>query len=133
LLLDDGVLRLDPLSLTLPQGQLAGRVQIDASKDVPQSDIDMILENVDLSQFKPASATGSPMEGTMSGRVKLDGHGSSVRQFASSADGVFGVVIPHGQVRALFVELTAIDVSRSLGLVLTKNQQKVELRCGVAK
>jgi uncharacterized protein involved in outer membrane biogenesis len=42
-------------------------------------------------------------------------------------------VIPHGQVRALFVELTGIDVSRSLGLVLTKNQQKVELRCGVAK
>ena len=47
--------------------------------------------------------------------------------------GVFGVVIPHGQVRALFVEFTGIDVSRSLGLVLTKNQQKVELRCGVAK
>jgi len=133
LLLDDGVLRLDPLSLTLPQGQLAGRVQIDASKDVPQSDIDMNLENVDLSQFKPASATDSPMEGTMAGRVKLHGHGSSVHKFASSADGVLGVVIPHGQVRALFVELTGIDVSRSLGLVLTKNQQKVELRCGVAK
>jgi uncharacterized protein involved in outer membrane biogenesis len=133
LLLDDGVLRLDPLSLTLPQGQLAGHVQIDASKDVPQSDIDMNLENVDLSQFKPASATDPPMEGTMAGRVKLHGRGSSVHKFASSADGVFGVVIPHGQVRALFVELTGIDVSRSLGLVLTKNQQKVELRCGVAK
>ncbi len=75
LLLDAGVLRLDPLSFTLPQGQLAGRVQIDASKDVPQSDIDMNIENVDLAQFKPASATDPPMEGMLAGRVQLHGKG----------------------------------------------------------
>jgi uncharacterized protein involved in outer membrane biogenesis len=133
LLLENGVLRLDPLSVTLPQGQLAGRVQIDASKNVPQSDIEMHLENVDLAQFKPASATASPMEGMLAGRLKLHGNGSSVHKFASSADGVLGMVIPHGQIRALFVELTGIDVARALGLVLTQNQQQVELRCGVAK
>jgi uncharacterized protein involved in outer membrane biogenesis len=132
LLLDNGVLRLDPLSLTLPQGRLAGRVQVDASKDVPQSDIDMNLENVDLAQFKPASATDPPMEGMLAGRVKLHGSGSSVHKFASSADGIVGMVIPHGQIRALFVELTGINVARALGLALTKNQQQVELRCGVA-
>jgi uncharacterized protein involved in outer membrane biogenesis len=133
LLLDNGVLRLDPLSVTLPQGQLAGRVQIDASKDVPQSDIDMNLERVDLAQFKPASAADSPMEGMLAGRVKLHGSGSSVHKFASSADGIFGVVVPHGKIRALFVELTGIDVARALGLALTQNQQQVELRCGVVK
>jgi uncharacterized protein involved in outer membrane biogenesis len=132
LLLDKGILRLDPLSLTLPQGQLAGRVQIDASKDVPESDIDMSLENVDLAQFKPASAADPPMEGTLAGRIKLHGRGSSVHKFASSAAGSFGVVIPHGQIRALFVELTGINVARALGLVLTQKQQQVELRCGVA-
>jgi AsmA family protein len=42
------------------------------------------------------------------------------------------VVIPHGQIRALFVELTGINVARALGLVLTQKQQQVELRCGVA-
>jgi uncharacterized protein involved in outer membrane biogenesis len=133
LLLDNGVLRLDPLSFTLPQGRLAGRVQIDASKEVPQSDIDMNIENVDLAQFKPASATDPPMEGMLAGRVKLHGNGSSVHKFASSADGIVGVVIPHGQIRALLVELTGIDVARALGLALTKDQQQVELRCGVAK
>jgi uncharacterized protein involved in outer membrane biogenesis len=132
LLLDKGVLRLDPLSLTLPQGQLAGRVQIDASKDVPETDIDMSLENIDLAQFKPASAADPPMEGMLAGRIKLHGRGSSVHKFASNADGSFGVVIPHGQIRALFVELTGINVARALGLVLTQKQQQVELRCGVA-
>jgi len=133
LLLDAGVLRLDPLSFTLPQGQLAGRVQIDASKDVPQSDIDMNIENVDLAQFKPASATDPPMEGMLAGRVQLHGKGSSVHKFASSADGVLGMVIPRGEIRALFAELTGIDVGRALGLMLTRNQEQVELRCGVAK
>jgi AsmA family protein len=128
LLLENGVLRLDPLSVTLPQGQLAGRVQIDASKNVPQSDIEMHLENVDLAQFKPASATDSPMEGMLAGRLKLHGNGSSVHKFASSAHGVLGMVIPHGQIRALFVELTGIDVARALGLVLTQNRLDLSLQ-----
>ena len=50
LLLENGVLRLDPCRSTLPHGQLAGRVQIDASKNVPQSDIEMHLESLDLAQ-----------------------------------------------------------------------------------
>jgi len=133
LLLDSGVLRLDPLSVTAPQGELTGRVQIDASKDVPQTDIDMHLENVDLAQFKPASATDPPMEGMLEGRIQLHGSGSSVHKFASGADGVLGLVIPRGRIRALFAELTGVNVAKSLGLALTRDQQQVELRCGVVK
>lgn len=132
LLLNNGVLSLDPLSFTLPQGQLAGSVKIDASKDVPQTDIDMVLANVDLTQFKPASAQNPPLEGILSGRAKLHGAGSSVHKFASSADGMVGVVIPRGQIRTLFAELTGIDVARSVGLFLKKDQTQMELRCGAA-
>ncbi|MEP6548764.1 MAG: AsmA family protein [Gammaproteobacteria bacterium] len=132
LLLDGGVLRLDPLSFTLPQGQLAGSVKIDASKDVPETDIDMVLANVDLTQFKPKSAQDPPLEGILSGRTKLHGAGSSVHKFASSADGVVAMVIPRGQIRTLFAELTGIDVVRALGLFLAKDQTQMELRCGVA-
>jgi uncharacterized protein involved in outer membrane biogenesis len=132
LLLDAGVLRLDPLSFTLPQGQLAGSVQIDASKDVPETDVDMVLANVDLQQFKPASAQNPPLEGILSGRAKLHGAGSSVHKFASSVDGTAGVVIPNGQIRTLFAELTGIDVARAVGLFLEKDQTQMELRCGAA-
>jgi AsmA family protein len=133
LLLNNGVLRLDPLSFTLPQGQLAGSVKIDASKDVPETDIDMVLANVDLTQFKPASAQNPPLEGILSGRAQLHGAGSSVHKFASSVDGSVGVVIPRGQIRTLFAELTGIDVARSVGLFLKKDQTQMELRCGAAQ
>jgi AsmA family protein len=132
LVLDRGVLRLDPLSFSLPQGQFAGTVQIDAAKTVPESDIDMNLENIDLAQFKPASAKDPPLQGVLTGRAKLHGRGESVHKFASSADGSMSVVIPHGQIRALYAEATGIDVAHSLGLLLTQDRQQTELRCGVA-
>jgi hypothetical protein len=42
------------------------------------------------------------------------------------------VVLPHGAIRASFAELTGIDVSRVLGLVLRKDRQETSVRCGVA-
>jgi uncharacterized protein involved in outer membrane biogenesis len=131
LTLDKGVLRLDPLSFTLPQGQLAGTVQIDASTPIPQSDIDMHLENIDLAQFKSATAPSPVLEGMMAGRVKLHGTGESVHKFASTADGSVNIVVPHGEIRAVLAELTGINVSRGLGLLLTKDDQQTELRCGI--
>jgi uncharacterized protein involved in outer membrane biogenesis len=132
LMLDAGVLRLDPLSFTLPQGQFAGRIRIDASAAVPESDIDMTLANIELAQFKPASAKDPPLDGVLAGRIKLHGFGQSVHKFASSAGGSVSVVIPHGQIRAVLAELTGINVAHSLGLLLTQDQQQTELRCGVA-
>jgi uncharacterized protein involved in outer membrane biogenesis len=132
LILQDGVLDLDPLSFALPEGQMAGSVRINAAPAVPVSDIDMRLQNIDLAQFKGASAKAPPLEGTMAGRIKLHGTGESVHKFASNADGSLSIVVPHGQIRAALAELMGINVARGLGLLLTKNQQQSELRCGVA-
>ena len=51
LLLNNGVLKLDPLSFVLDSGKFAGNVTIDAGKEVPESTIDMGIDNVDLGQF----------------------------------------------------------------------------------
>jgi uncharacterized protein involved in outer membrane biogenesis len=131
LTLDNGVLRLEPLSFTLPQGQFAGTVQINASTPIPESDIDMHLENIDLAQFKGASAKAPVLEGILAGRIKLHGTGGSVHKFASTADGSVNIVVPHGEIRAVLAELTGINLARGLGLLLTKSEQETELRCGV--
>jgi AsmA family protein len=132
LILQDGVLNLDPLSFALPEGQMAGTVRINAAPAVPVSDIDMRLQNIDLAQFKGSSAKVPPLEGTMAGRIKLHGTGESVHKFASSADGSLSIAVPHGQIRAALAEFMGINVARGLGLLLAKNQQQSELRCGVA-
>jgi uncharacterized protein involved in outer membrane biogenesis len=129
--LDNGVLTMDPLSFVLDQGKFAGKVQIDARSDVPVSDIDMHIDGIDLSQFKSATMKQAPLEGTMSGRFKFHGAGSSVHKFASSSDGTMSVVIPHGQISDVIAELTGINVLRGLGLLLAKGQSQAEIRCGI--
>jgi uncharacterized protein involved in outer membrane biogenesis len=133
LTLDAGVLELDPLSFALAQGELAGSVRIDASTANPDTHIDMKLQNLQLADFKSPTAEQAPITGTMLGRVQLHGLGSSVHKFASHADGTVSFVVPNGQVRAAFAELLGIDVARGLGLLLSQNQQRTELRCGVAE
>jgi hypothetical protein len=132
LLLDRGVLRLDPLSLTLAEGQFAGTVRINAAGAVPESDIDMTLQNVDLSKFKSPSANDAPLEGMLAGRIKLHGTGESPHKFASSAEGSVSMVVPHGQIRAALAELAGIDIANALGLLVTQNKKESQLRCGVA-
>jgi uncharacterized protein involved in outer membrane biogenesis len=131
LVLDNGVLTMDPLAFVLDQGKFAGKVQIDARGDTPVSDIDMRIDGIDLGQFKSATMKQAPLEGTMLGRFKIHGTGSSVHKFASSSDGAMSVVIPHGQISDVIAELTGINVLRGLGLILAKGQSQTEIRCGI--
>lgn len=131
LLLKQGLLTLDPLSFILDTGTIAGRVTIDARKDVPESTIDMRIENVDLSQFTSAKLKQAPLKGTLLGRLKLNGSGSSVHKVASSANGTISVALPSGEMNAALAELTGIDVVKGLGLLLSPNQPATEVRCGV--
>jgi hypothetical protein len=131
-ILDNGKITLDPLAFTLPQGEFAGMVAIDARGDVPQTSIDMKLRNVDLAQFKPKSGKEPPLAGALQGRVQLHGSGSSVHKAAANANGEVTLVIPKGEMREAFAELMGIDLSRGLGLILTKNERNTEVRCGVA-
>jgi uncharacterized protein involved in outer membrane biogenesis len=132
LTLDNGKIALNPLAFALPQGEFSGTVTIDAQGSTPQTSIDMKLTNVDLGQFKPKSAKEAPLEGQLLGRIKMHGSGTSVHKTAADADGDITLVIPKGEMREAFVELTGIDVSRGLGLILTKNERNTDVRCGVA-
>ena len=131
LVLDKGVLTLDPLEFVLDQGKFAGTVKIDARNNVPESTIDMRIANIDLSQFKSAGMTSPPLTGLLEGRMRLTGAGDSVHQFASSAQGAVSVIVPQGEIEAGIAELTGINVTRGVGLLLGDKNQKTEIRCSV--
>jgi uncharacterized protein involved in outer membrane biogenesis len=131
LLLKDGVLTLDPLTFTLEQGRFRGTVQIDARNAVPVSDIDMRMDDVHLDQFKSAKMRTAPMEGSLFGRIKVQGSGSSIHKLASASSGLMTIVIPHGEVNDAIAELTGIDALRGVGLLLSKGDAHTDIRCGV--
>ena len=130
--LRNNVLRVDPFDLTLPEGKIAGTLVLDVRNSLPTEQVDARITHVQLAQFHTKGTTKPPLEGTLVGRVKLHGEGDSVHAFASSADGTLSMVVPHGEIEQAFAELAGINVARGLGLMLKKNQQQTDLRCGIA-
>jgi uncharacterized protein involved in outer membrane biogenesis len=131
--LENGLLKADPVDFDLPQGRISGRVQLNASKATPVTDIDLRLTGARLEQLLPVRVGGgAPLAGSLVGRAKLHGAGDSVHKAFANADGEVLVVIPGGEIRKAFAELAGVDVTKGLGLLLSKNQQTAPIRCGVA-
>jgi uncharacterized protein involved in outer membrane biogenesis len=133
LLLDNGKLTMNPLAFTLPQGEFSGSVGLNARGPAPETDIDMKIDQVDLAQFRPkdTEAASAPISGSLQGRIRLHGTGSSVHKTALNAVGDITMIIPNGRVREAFMELTGINVDRGLTELLFKKQQATDLRCGI--
>lgn len=131
--LKDGVLDLDPLQFTMPEGRLSGIINIDARQNVPAVRMDVRAVDVKLDQLKgsrPASA--APVGGVLEARAVIQGQGDSVHTVMADADGSLVAVIPHGDIREAFAQLTGIDL-KGVGLLLTKSGDRVPIRCGVAR
>ena len=132
--LDNGVLSLDPFAFEMPQGRLSGAVRIDARGDKPRTRLDVRAKDVQLDQFKgKAPDAKPPLGGVLQARAVIEGTGDSVHDFMADANGKVSAVVPHGQVNAAFAELTGINVAKGLGLLLTGNDERAEIRCGVAQ
>jgi uncharacterized protein involved in outer membrane biogenesis len=134
--LDNGVLTLDSVTFSFTQGEVSGNARIDATADVPFTEVDFTLIGGNLEEFFPAGGEGdTPMlSGDLRARFQLSGSGFSVHEAASNADGMVGVIIvPGGEIRAAFAELLGINVLRGLGLLFTGDQSTVAIRCGIAQ
>lgn len=129
--LEDGLLRLDPMSWDLTQGRINGAVSINARPDVPRVDLDVRLSGARLESIFRVGG-GQPLTGALNGRAQLTGYGRSVRDVAANADGQITLATPSGEIREAFAELTGINVARGLGLLLTEDQSKIGVRCAVA-
>lgn len=129
--LDRGLLRLDPMTLELEQGHIGGALALNARGKAPRADLDVRLSNARLETI--FAMRGKPaLEGRLTGRARLSGVGASVREVAANSNGDVVLVTPSGHVREAFAELTGINVTRGLGLLLTNDDSNIDIRCGVA-
>src|SRR3984885_1497508 len=130
--IDHGVLAVTPLSATLPDGKITARLRFDATREVPTADLDLRVADLRLGQFGRKGTAQPPLDGLLQARLIVKGNGSSIHQLAASASGTATAVLPHGAIRASFAELTGIDITRALGLVLRKDREETPVRCGIA-
>jgi uncharacterized protein involved in outer membrane biogenesis len=130
--LDHSLLTIDPLSLTVSQGRLAGMIRIDARRPVQQNAIDLRLTGMQLGPIVKANGPNPTLDGTLWARARLSGAGASVREAAAHADGSVSAVIPGGQIRKTLAAMLGIDLDRTAFLLVTRNKTDTPIRCAVA-
>jgi len=132
--LGDALLTLDPFTFDMPQGRLFGLARIDAREQVPHVKIDVRVKDIQLDQLKGKQPDASPpLTGVMQARAVIEGKGDSLHNVMSDANGTFTLILPNGEVRSAFAELTGVNVAKGLGLLLTDAHAKAPVRCGVAQ
>jgi uncharacterized protein involved in outer membrane biogenesis len=130
--IDRDVLSMPSLAARYEDGKVTGSVKVDASGDTPKTDLDLRIAGLPLNHFfRKASESQPPLDGLLQARIQLSGHGTSVHQLASSADGTVTAVLPRGAMRASLAELTGGNL-RGVGLKLGKDEEATPVRCAVA-
>ena len=104
---------LDPLSATLYEGQLSGRVEINASKDTPYFRIEQTLTDMNINTLLTDTFDTSRFEGRSNLTLDIAASGNKVSDLRNTASGKINASLKQGAIRG-------IDIS---GLLSAASQQ----------
>ena len=129
--LEDGTLRLQPVSFAIGKGQIKVFLSLYGGEQPVRTDIDTVIQQLDIKRLLEGSGMAIEAAGTFNGRAKLSATGTSVADIAGSATGETMVVMAGGRFSSLLVELIGLDIAEALG-VLVEGDRTLPVRCIVA-
>lgn len=128
LLLEAGLLRLEPLNFGVAEGDIRSTVRMDARSDVIRTKADIAVRGLDLGELFPTAQLTQSAIGRVGGNASLAGSGNSVAGILGSADGEVMLGMGRGQISNLLMELAGLDIAEALKFLLTKDRT-VAVRC----
>lgn len=132
LLLQDGVLTLDPLEFGVAGGKLAGKVRLNSRAAPIETRIALQASHMSLRRLVPKLDLGEKASaGLVGGRAQLAMRGDSVAQMAASADGELALLMQGGRTSKLLMRLANLDLAYSAAILLFGDEQ-IDIRCAVA-
>ncbi len=131
LLLDDGLLRLEPLNFGVAGGDIRSTIRMDARRPQITTSLDANVRGVQLGQLFPDAKLAEQAAGGIGGRVRLSGTGNSIAAMLGSSDGSVALGMGRGHVGNLLMELAGLDVAEALKFLFTGDKQ-IPLRCAFA-
>lgn len=129
--LTDGVLQLNPVSLGVAGGTVAGRIDIDANVVPAAFNTRLDVRGLQLNQLLPAVETTKSSLGKISGQFDLKGRGNSVAQMLGSASGDVAVLMGKGEISNILLEYMGLDGGEIIKF-LVRGDRAVQLRCAAA-
>ena len=129
--LEDGRLMLDPLSLGVGGGRVAGTAVLDGGRKTPALDVNLDVRQVRLARLFRETPFAQEMGGTASGRVQLKGQGATVADILASSDGKLGVAVDGGRITSYAVKGLKTNILETLGVALS-GDRPLPFNCLVA-
>ena len=129
--LQDSVLQLDPLSLSLAGGTVQGSVRIDGNPRSALVQAKLDVRGMQLAKMFPTVERMDTSLGRMSGRVDLSGSGNSVAQWLGNSTGDLQLAMGRGQLSNLLLEILGLDGGEVVRFFV-QGDRNVQLRCAVA-
>jgi uncharacterized protein involved in outer membrane biogenesis len=130
-LLDNGLLRLEPLAFGAAGGNLASTVRVDARALPAAFSLDMKLQRLQLPKLLPKVKLLHDSVGSINGQIELHGKGNSAASILADADGNFSAIMGQGRMSNLLLEVAGLDIAEALSFLIGKDRQ-VTLRCAYA-
>ena len=129
--LNAGMLQLEPISLGVAGGSVAGAIRIDSTVSPAAFNTRLDVRAVQLNQLFPAVETTKTGLGKISGQFDLKGRGNSLAQMLGSASGDVAVLMGKGEISNILLEFMGLDGGEVIKFLL-RGDRNVQLRCAAA-
>ena len=129
--LNAGVLQLEPISLGIAGGSVAGTIRIDANVMPAAFTTDLDARALQLNQLFPTVKNTQTSLGKISGQFDLKGRGNSVAEMLGSASGNVAVLMGKGEISNILLEFMGLDGGEVIKFLLS-GDRTVQLRCAAA-
>ncbi|ALN79650.1 AsmA family protein [Lysobacter antibioticus] len=128
LLLENGLLKLDPLNFGVADGDIRSIITMDARRTPIRTRADITARKLTLAKLVPKVKLAQDAVGKVGGRIALTGNGNSIATMLASSDGNVAVGMGPGQISNLLMEFAGLDLAEILKFKLTQDR-KIPIRC----
>ena len=128
LLLENGLLRLEPLNFGVAGGDIRSTIRMDAREAPIRTRAQVAARRLELKQLLPTPEAARDAIGRVGGDMALAGTGNSIARMLGSANGDVALGMGSGQISNLVMELAGLDIQEALKFLLTKDR-RVPIRC----
>ncbi len=128
LLINDGVLRLDPLNFGVADGDLRSTIRMDARERTIRTQAKVTARGMTLGKLMPKAKLGNTAIGKVRADIAVTTQGNSIALMAANADGDAEAGMGRGQISKLLMEFASMDLAGILKIKLTHDRQ-IPIRC----
>ena len=132
ILLDHGTMTVQPLTATVAQSRITGRLRLDADSDVPSLDVAIEAPKLDIGRVMEEADVSDLFEGEANVRAELSGTGASIAALLAGLNGDIRLLAEDGRLKTQALDAWVGGASAVVGTLFPGKEQWTVVNCAVS-